>query len=164
MERCRNNLILGSDTVNTSDLIAPASLVTAFVALGVSWYAIRRANRTTSAATLVTLNEGFRQAWARFFVAEGDKRREELAELLNLFEIACAIYLEKSLSGNSRTLMFEYIDSILRILVRNDYTNAEITSLLESESTFIFIRKFLKQKASGLSVTVPPKWYQVESA
>jgi hypothetical protein len=146
--------------VSSSDWIAVASLVVALAALGVSWYAIRRANRTTSAATLVTLNDGFRQAWGRFFSETGDRRKNELAELLNLFEIACAIYLENSLTGNSRTLMREYINSILRILVKNEYTNTEVGSLLESESTFVFIRKFLKEKGPELSVIIPPKWYQ----
>jgi hypothetical protein len=83
-----------------------------------------------------------------------------LAELLNLFEIACAIYLEKSLTGNSRKLAFEYIDSILRVLVQNEYTNVQVATLLETESTFIFIRKFLNQNNPNLSVTVPPQWFQ----
>lgn len=48
-----------------SDLIALASLAVAAVALLISVYAIIRANATASAATFVTLNEGFRQAWER---------------------------------------------------------------------------------------------------
>jgi hypothetical protein len=78
--------------VSSSDWIAAASLGIALVALVVSWLGIWRANRTTSAATLVTLKEGFRQAWSRFFDAQDEAEKYyELAELLNLFEIACAI-------------------------------------------------------------------------
>ena len=105
--------------MSSSDWVAAASLFISFVALVVSWFGIWRANRTTSAATLVTLNEGFRQAWTRFFDAQQEGQHYELAELLNLFEIACAIYLEKSLSGNARALMFEYLDNVLQHLVRN---------------------------------------------
>ena len=85
--------------VNPADSLALGSLAVAVIALCLSWYAITRANRSTSAATLVTLNEGFRQAWERFFQAQGAQQDAELAELLNLFEIACAIYLEGSLSA-----------------------------------------------------------------
>lgn len=146
--------------MSTSDWIAIASLAVATAALAVSWFAIGRANKTTSAASLVALNEGFRQALGRFLSAEGEAQAYELAELLNLFELACAIYLEKSLTGNSRKLMFEYINNVLQVLVKNEYTNTQVGPLLQSESTFIFIRRFLNQRVASLSVTVPPKWYQ----
>jgi hypothetical protein len=148
--------------MSSSDWIAAASLGIALVALVVSWFGIWRANRTTSAATLVTLNEGFRQAWTRFFDAQDEpKKYYELAELLNLFEIACAVYLEKSLSGNARTLMSEYLENVLQHLVRNEYTKEQVGFLLQSATTFIFIRKFMDRKANPmLSVTIPPHWYE----
>lgn len=146
--------------MSSSDVVTITSLGVAFVALVVSWFGIWRANRTTSAATLVTLNEGFRQAWARFFNGPQEERHYELAELLNLLEIACAIYLEKSLSGNARTLTFEYLRNILRLLIQDEYTNEHVGPLLQSTDTFIFIREFIKQKPSHLSVTIPPHWYQ----
>jgi hypothetical protein len=145
--------------VSAADFVAWVSLVVAFAALVVAWYGIRRSNRTTSAATMVTLNEGFRGAWGRFLAAQGESRSYELAELLNLFEIACAIYIEKSLTGNSRKLMAEYLEGILRVLVANEYTCQEITPLLQTPSTFIFIKRCLKEKRAVLSVTVPPAWY-----
>ncbi|MHB1936640.1 MAG: hypothetical protein ACYCOR_08650 [Acidobacteriaceae bacterium] len=146
--------------MNSSDWIATASLIIALAALALSAYAIIRANKTTSAATLVTLNEGFSQAWVRFLQANAAAQAYELAELLNLLEIACAIYLEGSLSGNSRKLMFEYLDGSLTILVKNQCASKDIPSLLQSETTFIFIKKFLNKKATALSETVPPKWYE----
>ena len=87
--------------MNSSDLIAAASLGVAAVALAMSIYAIIRSNKTTSAATLVTLNEGFRQAWERCLQPQIDEATSNynLAELLNLLEITSAIYLEKSISG-----------------------------------------------------------------
>jgi hypothetical protein len=143
-----------------SDGLAAASLAVAVVALSVAWYAIVRANKTTSASTLVTLNEGFRQAWGRFLTAYPDTRNYELAELLNLCEIACAVYLEKSLSGNSRKLMFEYLDGIFQILVKNEYSNEHVPPLLQSKTTFVFIKQFLRTKPRPLSVTIPPRWYE----
>ena len=146
--------------MGTSDVIASASLIVATGALIVAWYAIRRANKTTSAATMVTLNEGFRSAWARFFSAEGEQQITELAELLNLFEIACAIRLEGSLSGNSARLISEYLDNALGALASNDYARAQVNPLLQNANTFVFIKRFLKVKRTTLSVTIPPEWYE----
>lgn len=146
---------------NLSLGIALASLAVAFVALIVAGYGIRKANRATSAAMLVTFNEGFRQAWGRYFDASENKKQFELAELLNLFEIACAIYLEKSLTGNSRELVFEYLDSILKILITNKEVSEQVRrELIQSKTTFKFIKKFIDEKPPGLSVTIPTEWYQ----
>jgi hypothetical protein len=150
--------------VTTSDLIAAAALVVAVVALGISVYAILRANKTTSASTLVTLNEGFRQAWERCLQTppEADAANYNLAELLNLLEIGCAIYQEKSLTGNSRELMADYLGNVLSLLIKTQGFNDRALHLLQTERTFIFIKKFLKEKPSALSVTMPPKWYELQ--
>ena len=132
----------------------------ASVALSVAWYAIKRANKTTSASTMVTLNEGFRSAWSRFFAASGTQQEIELAELLNLLEIACAIRLEGSLSGHSATLMSEYLENVLLLLVKDTYSREHIPPLLQNADTFIFIKRFLKLRKDTLSVTVPNEWYE----
>jgi hypothetical protein len=150
--------------VSTSDWIALASLVVAFAALGISVYAIVRANATTSSATLVTLNEGFRQAWERCLQPRADPNtlNYDIAELLNLLEIACAIYLEGSVSGNSRKLIVEYLDSILSVLIGNSLLNDRVPPLLQTDKTFIFVKKFLRKKRATLSVTIPPEWYELQ--
>lgn len=125
-----------------------------------AWYAIMRANKTTSAATMVSLSEAFRNAWVRLFQAQGDEKEVELAELLNLFEIACAISLEGSLSGNSAVIINEYLQNALLLLAQNEYAELHVGALLQSESTFVFIRGFLKIKRPALSVTIPAQWYE----
>ena len=89
--------------MNAPDAVAATSLLVGCVALGVGFYAVNRANKTTSAATMVTLNEGFRTAWGRFLSASEQQKTTELADLLNLFEIACAVWQEGSVSGLGRT-------------------------------------------------------------
>jgi hypothetical protein len=155
--------------VNLSDWIAAASLGVATAALAISVYAIGRANKTTSAATLVSLNEGFRQAWEKYLqgLAAGPDAAASyhLAELLNLLEIACAIYLEGSLSGNSRKLQVEYLDNALSLLTSTPSVDDQVLQLLQTERTFSFIKKFLRKvekKPSVLSVTIPPKWYELK--
>lgn len=124
------------------------SLVASIAALWFAWYGIRRANRTSSAATLVTLNESFRQGWIRYLEASDQAENNyQLAELLNLLEIACAVFLENSLTGNSKKLMLDYLNRSIKIIEDNkeayNYLEAE---LVQSPSTFEFIRKFQKDR------------------
>lgn len=148
--------------MSTPDWLAAASLFVALAALVVSIFAIVRANATASAATLVTLNEGFRQAWERCLKKDiaSDALSYELAELLNLFEIACAIYLDRSLTGNSRELAAEYLKSSLSLLVSHEHLNDKALALLQDKTTFIFIKKFFNQRPSIISV-LPREWYQL---
>ncbi|WP_156964691.1 hypothetical protein [Methylocapsa aurea] len=114
------------------------------IALVVALFAIRKGNRNSSAATMVTLNEAFRQAWRRFLSAgEEAERQHEFAELMNLLEIGCAIYLEGSLSGVSRELTEEYLGNTLSLLESNDDARKRIELLRHSSTTFKYIRRFL---------------------
>lgn len=107
------------------------------------------------------LNESFRQAWDRLFKADLDSKSYELAELLNLLEIVCASYLESSLTGNSRTLLKDYLDRVLSLLVNNAEIERRVSEeLIQSPKTFKFIKRFLRQKRGILSVTIPPNWYR----
>jgi hypothetical protein len=144
-----------------SDWVAIASLIVTTIALFIAIFGINRANKTTSAATLVALNEGFRQGWVRFLnTDEHEQKHYELAELMNLFEIACAIYLEKSLTGNSRRLEKEYLNTFLKALITSDYARTEVPGLLEDEGTFEFVKLFLDERIKFPSVTVPVEWYR----
>jgi hypothetical protein len=156
-----------SSGLSQSDWIALISGVSSFTvgaaALIVAIYAIRRGNKNTSAATLVALNVAFRDSWEKFLQAKEDDldiKAFHFAELMNLFELACAVYREKSLAGNSRDLVRKYMEEILGKLVKSPYADARIPDLLTGETTFIHIKEFLNHRPAYLSVTVPKKWYQ----
>jgi hypothetical protein len=140
-------------------LASLVAVAVSLVALLVALYAIRRSNRNSSAATLVTLNEGFRQAWQRFFEAKKAKDEArlqyELSELLNLFELACGIHLERSLVGVSRKLAKDYINETWELLSNNEDAKKRIRVMLTSPKTFEYIRKFLG-KARCSSFLEPP--------
>jgi hypothetical protein len=72
------------------------------------------------------------------------------------------MHCEGSLDGNVRTLAEEYMNNILRALVKSDETKRRVTTaLLQSKTTFVFIKRFLDEKTpKTLSVTIPPEWYQ----
>jgi len=132
-----------------SDWIALASGAISFIALGIAIYAVRKGNRNSSAATLVTLNDGFRQAWLRFLNAKDEQTMQaEFSELMNLIEIACAIYLEKSLSGVSRELAREYLEGILNLIKSNADARSRIEAMRHSPTTFKYIRKFRRKLGS----------------
>ena len=130
--------------LDTSDQLAIASLAISLIALAVSLFAIRKGNRNSSAATIVAINDGFRQAWHRFLSAEVETARQyEFSELMNLIEIGCAIYLERSLSGVSRELIEEYLGNTLSLLEGNEDARKRIEPMRHSPETFKYMRRFL---------------------
>ena len=147
--------------MQTADLLSATSLAVALIALVVAYYAIYRGNRNTSVATLITINEAFRQAWQRFLNAQDEgAKKYELAELMNLLEIECGTQNEGSLAGVSRHIMTAYLDDVLALLINNDYAKSEIGKLLNAPTTFENIHKYLNiERASPLSVTIPKEWY-----
>jgi hypothetical protein len=149
--------------VQTSDWIAAASLGVSFAALGVAWYAAFKANRNSSAATLVTLNEAYREAWERFLSKELDDkaRHRRFCELMNLIETGCGIVVEGSLSGVSKKMITIYLNDVLALLKGNEYAKAHVPAMMHSPTTFEYLKAFLKSKPKYLSVTIPPDWYQL---
>lgn len=143
-----------------ADTIALISLLVSLAALVVSVFAIVRANNTTSGSTIIALSEAFRQAWDRYFNAKPEQKSYELAELMNLLEIACAVHLEWSLSGNARKLVFDYLRRVLSELIKHEEISAEIGKLLQDKETFFFIKKFLRKSGAELNKKIPPAWYQ----
>jgi hypothetical protein len=125
-------------------VVSLAGLVVALAALAVAWFAIVRGNKNSSAAILITLNDLFRQGWQRFLSeTDSNKRQFELAELFNLFEIACAIHSEKALVGVSRELMTEYLNFTLDHLQENKEAMAAFERLTQTDETFRYMRQFV---------------------
>jgi hypothetical protein len=125
----------------------------------VAIYAIRRGNRNTSAATLVMLNDGFRQAWQRFFAAD-DNKDHEFSELMNLLEIACGIHKEKSLVGVSRELSQEYLEHVLLLLEANEDARRRIEAAIHTPTTFKYIARFrtkMRRRRSQLGPLESPR-------
>ena len=131
-------------SLTLADQTAVLSVAVSLIALTVAIVAIRKSDRNTSAATLVTLNEGFRQGWHRFLPAKDEaERQHEFSELMNLLEIGCAIYMEGSLSGVSRELAEEYLGNVLSLLEANQEARTRIEEMRQSATTFKYIRQFL---------------------
>jgi hypothetical protein len=126
------------------------SLLITVLSIAVAWRAIRRSNKNSSAATLVTIYEGFRQAWLRFInIKDDDRGQYELSELMNLVELACAVYEDRSFVGVTKELMRDYLRSSLWLLCDNQAAQERIPVMVDSPDTFKYIRKFLGSRANA---------------
>jgi hypothetical protein len=125
-----------------SDWIAAGSGVIAVCALAVAVNTVRRSNRTSSVATLVTLNDGFRELWKSYFAAAPEQKDHEFFELLNLLEIACGIHCEKSLVGIARELSQEYVEHVLLLIERTPEACARLEHAVHAPTTFRYIARF----------------------
>ena len=123
-----------------------ASGAVSLTALVVAIYAIRRSNRNSSVATLVTLNDGFRQAWQRYLAvpeaAPETAKNYEFFELLNLLEIACGIHCEKSLFGVSRELSQEYTEHVLLLIEHSQDARGRLEAAIHAPTTLKYTRRF----------------------
>jgi hypothetical protein len=54
--------------------------------------------------------------------------------------------------------MRDYLQRVLNTIIRDDYTNAKVSELLQDDTTYIFIRQFLKKTAPPNSI-LPSHWY-----
>jgi hypothetical protein len=136
--------------------VALASMIVSVASVLVAWYAICRGNKNSSAVALITLNEGFRQAWQRFIDAKDDSDKQfQLSELMNLVELACAIHSERSLVGVSRELVQDYLQSSLSLLGGNDEIKNRIPKMFQSPETFKYVRRFLDL---GTNAQLSKRW------
>lgn len=120
--------------MNTSDQIASASLFVAAIALTVAVYTVFKGNRSSSVATMVTLNEASREAWHRFlFATTEDDRSYQLAELLNTLEIACSILNEGSFAGVSKGLLNHYLKEAITALKEDSISSKLVEKLFSDE-------------------------------
>jgi hypothetical protein len=150
--------------VSTADKLALLSLVVGIVALFVAAvslvvavYAIRKGNRNSSVATLVTITEAAREAWKRFLNAENDNDRGyELAELMNILEVGCAMVNERSLAGVSKDLLKELFKQELAHIDGNEYARGQIKTMMSEPHTFEQISRF-KERLHD----TPRLWYRI---
>lgn len=106
--------------------------------------ALRRSDRNTSAGTILALTEGFRQGWDRFVDEPDAKRRIRcFANLMNTFEVACAIHQDMSIHGASRELLEDYLTDSLRFIASDKGAREQIVRMRGNPKVFKYLRRFL---------------------
>jgi hypothetical protein len=154
-----------------SFVVALASLVVAVASVYVAVVAVRRSDKNASVAMLVTLSEAFRDGWQRVIASVKaiqkdpnveDTRYTTFSELLNLFEVACAIMNEESIEGFSKEIIHKYLVDSLELIVGNEYARTQIPKMLTDETTFEHIKVFIKSlRNQPLRFIIPVKWYEL---
>jgi hypothetical protein len=143
--------------LSQSDWIALGSAFISLLALFVAIYTIRRSNKASSVATLVTLNDGFRQLWSSYFAAPDHRRDHEFFELLNLLEIACGVHCDKGMVGIARELSREYLEQILQLIERDADARERLERAVVASTTFKYIARFrAKMRRRGTQPFVMP--------
>lgn len=129
-----------------SSLWDATALIVSSAALGIAIFTVWRSNRNTSAATLVSLYEALRAAWGRYLQAEKPDQVEfEFAELINLIELACAVYLDAAVHGATREMLEEYLVEVLEILRADDVARKRMAGLMERPNTYKYLKLFLRR-------------------
>lgn len=129
---------------------AMASLIAAMAALVVAVVALNRADRNSSAATLVAISDGLRAAWERYLATEDKAAAEfQFAELVNLLELACAILIDKAVHGAAREILDQYVTKVLTILANSPSACEQIAQLREDRDTFKYLRRYANETQRG---------------
>jgi hypothetical protein len=131
--------------------VAAASLGTSIAALVVSNTALKNSDQNSSGATFVSLYDGLRQGWIAVRKAEpGDDQDYQFSELMNSFEIASAIYVERAIHGAFKEMLGEYLCHTLTEIGANDYARDRISKTRDSANTYKNIRAFqVQMKKAG---------------
>lgn len=138
-------------------IISGTSLVVSLVALVVALVAMGRSDRNASGATLVTLYESFRQGWVRFQAeTDPERSRYEMAELMNTFEIACAIHQDNSIHGRPRDILEEYLCDTFTKFADDVEAVKAIRSMIDGPSTFKYLRMFQQEMSRSGRIKADP--------
>ena len=167
---------LHADAWSRGDIISLIALIVSGVAFLLALYTLHRGNLNSSAASMIPLHTEIRERWEEYlasfsFRASGltdgsdvnwatieEHVAGKLERLMNVLEIAAAVEVEGTLSGVSGILMRDYLRRMLDTIISDRYTNEQVSRLLQDDTTFLFIRRFIGEKEELTSV-LPKDWY-----
>ncbi len=93
----------------------------------------------------ITINDCFSQTWQRFLLEDDESKKQyNFCELMNLFEISCALHHEGSIVGVSGKLMKEYLIDTLKLIDGNEDAVREFRRTASSVNTYKYILCFIK--------------------
>ncbi len=140
---------------NVSTVIALTLTVVGLIYAGRQFSHGRRA----PAAALLTIQESFRQAWARFVdVPEGaaDRRYATLSEVMNLIEIGCALHEEQIFVGRVAEMFEGYLCDVLALINDSPSAKALVEQMLHDRVTFEHILAFVAAHRERVKIKIDP--------
>jgi hypothetical protein len=141
---------VSKDVMDAVALAANIATLIAFVATVVALVFTARqllhGRKAASAATLVSLNESFRQAWLQFSnAAEEDARQYAFSDVMNLLEMACAIFGDKMFVGHSGKLIEDYLCHAFILIQDSPDARLRVETMILTPNTFDNIVRFLRE-------------------
>ena len=125
---------------NMATLVAaPLGLIGLLVAI----LQLRWGRRGASAATVIALNESFRQAWLHYAQVSHEGKQHAFADIMNLLETACAIEEDKLLVAKGGKLLEDYLCHVLILIQQSDDARQRIECMFVTNQTFDHIINFL---------------------
>jgi hypothetical protein len=133
---------------NVGTLIA---LVVNAVVLYVAARQLFHGRRAASAGALIALNESFRQAWLQFTNAQTeDAKQHGFADVLNLLELACAVFEDKLFVGRGGRLLEDYLLHVFYLLGESQDARKRIEPMMVTEKTFEHTLRFVQHHRERL--------------
>ena len=124
----------------------PIALVLNAGALYVAARQLFHGRRGTSAAALIALNESFRQAWLQFTNAgTEDAKQHNLADVMNLLDLTCAIFEDRLFVGRGGQLLEDYLCDTLILIGQSQDARPRIEAMMMTEKTFEHVVRFLQR-------------------
>lgn len=102
---------------------------------------------SSSAAAWVSISSDFRSEWLLFGQAENEVFKQfHFAELMNIFEITCAMFEKGAWRGVTKELVQAYVvDTLVRIKNSPD-ASERITQMIDNPESLKYVRAFLKRE------------------
>ena len=115
--------------------------------IGAAFYAARQlslARKAGSGATLIALNEAFRDCW-HLFLTSGDAqlKRYHFGDLVNALESGCAVYRDRVFFGHSERVFRGYLVGVFRLIEGNAEARTILDAFIDTPETFENIVWFL---------------------
>jgi hypothetical protein len=112
----------------------------------------RLSRKAESASALISLNVSFRDCWLAFLTSSDEAQKQySFADLANTLETACAIHRDNVFFGASKDLLEHYLVGVFLAIEGSPDATDRLLRLLEAQSTFENIRKFLQRHRDELS-------------
>lgn len=137
-------MVFGLTLVETVSVVANVATV---VALFIAIRQLQLGRRASSAASVVTINEAFRQAWGRFMDMKADDPRRfgAFCDVTNLVESACALHEDQVFTSRSGKLLERYLIAILRVIQGDPAARQWVAGMLHDDHTFEHMRRFVEK-------------------
>jgi hypothetical protein len=130
-----------------AEIVSTVANVATVIALLIAVWQFAAGKRSSSGAAVITLNEAFRQAWARFLDMPGDdpRRYGAFCDVANLVESACALHEDKVFTGRSGRLLERYLVAILRVFQGDPAARGWLARMLHDTDTFEHMGRFVSR-------------------